>query len=80
MNNPVFRKTLENVRKQRDIKLVTTERKINCLMSRTKLSYYKVFHKKIISNRNEKTDILMNKPVHLGLSILELCKILMHGF
>ena len=39
---------------------------------RTKLLYNKGFHRKFISNRNEKTEILMNKPVHLGLSILEL--------
>ena len=46
--------------------------------ARTKLSYYKVFHRKLISNRNEKTEKLMNKPVYLGLSILELRKISMH--
>ena len=41
---------------------------------RTKLSYYKVFHRISISNRNEQTQILMNKPACLGLSILELIK------
>ena len=44
---------------------------------RTKLSYYKVFHRKSISNRNEKnSQILMNKLVFVGLSILELSKLL----
>ena len=44
---------------------------------RIKLSYYKVFHRKSISNRNEKnSQILMNKLVFVGLSILELSKIL----
>ena len=48
---------------------------------RTKLSYYKVFHRTSISNRNEKkAEILMNKFVYLGLAILELSKILMHEF
>ena len=47
---------------------------------RTKFSYYKVFHRKFISNRHEKTEILMNKPVILGLSILGLSKILLYEF
>ena len=47
---------------------------------RTKLSYYKVFHKKSISNRNEKTETLMNNPIYLRLSVLELSKILMYEF
>ena len=51
---------------------------------RTKLSYYKVFHRKFISNRNEKknkkTEIPMSKPVYLGLSLLKLSKILMYKF
>ena len=52
-------------------------------------SCYKVFHRTSVSNRNGKkkkkkankqTEILMNKPVYLGLSILKLSKILMYGF
>ena len=65
MNNAVFGKTMKNARKQRDIKLVTTEASI-----RTKLLYNKFFLWKYISQRNEikKTkQILMNKPVYLGL-------------
>ena len=39
-----------------------------------------VFHTRSIGNRNEKTQILMNKPVYLGLTILELSKVLRYEF
>ena len=77
MNNAVFGKTMENVRKHSDIKLVTTERRRNYLISEPN---YKLFHRTSISNRNEKKEILMNKPVYLGLSILVLSKILLYEF
>ena len=51
MNNAVFGKTIENMRKHRHIKLVTTERRRNYLASEP---CYKVFHRISISNRNEK--------------------------
>ena len=47
---------------------------------RTKLSYWKVLQRISIGNRKGKKEILMNKPIDLGLSILELSKILMYGF
>ena len=58
LNNAVFVKTMENVRKQRDIKLVTTERRRNYLVA--------------VSIEMKKSETLMNKPVYLGLSLLEL--------
>ena len=53
MNNAVFGKTKENVRKYRDIKLVATERRRNYLVSDPDY-HSKVFDRKVISNRNEK--------------------------
>ena len=76
----VFGKTMENV-KNIEILNLSQQNKEETIRVTTKLSYYKVFPKKSIGNRTEKkTEILMNKPIYLGLSVLELSKILMYEF
>ena len=80
MNNAVFRKTMENVRKHRDIKLVTTERKKKYLVSELNYHTIKFFTEYILAKELKETKILMNKPVFLGLSILKLSKILICEF
>ena len=71
---------MENVRKHRDIKLVTAERRRNYLVSEPNYYTTKFFIAKLLAIEMKKTEIFMNKPVYLGLSILELSKILMYGF
>ena len=78
MNNVVFGKTMENVRKHRDIKLVTTDKRKNQLVSEPNYHTTKRFSEKLLSIDMKKTKVKMNKPVHLGLSILEISKILMY--
>ena len=80
MNNAVFGKTMENVRKNRDIKLVTIERRRNYLVSEPNNHAKKIFKENLLAIEMKKTEILMNNPVYLGLSILELSEILMYEF
>ena len=80
MNNAVFGKTMENVRKHRDIKLVTTERKRNYLVPGPNYHTTKFFTKNLFVIEMKKMQILVNKRVYLGLSILELRKILTYEF
>ena len=73
MNNAVFRKTMENVKKHRDIKLVTTEKRRDYLLSAPNYLTTKVFTEHLIAIKmKKKTEILMNKPAYLGFSILKL--------
>ena len=80
MNNAAFRKTMENMRKYR-YQTCHNRKKKKLFGVRTKLSYYKVFHRiSILAIEMKLTQILINKPVYLGLSVLELSKILMYDF
>ena len=78
INNAVFVKTLENVRKHRDIKLFTIERKRNYLVSESNYQTTKIFTIYILAIEGKEKQILVNKLVYLGLAILEISKILMH--
>ena len=80
MNNSVFGKTMENIRKHRDIKLVTTDKKRSKLVSELNFYAMNLISKNLSIIEMKKTKIKMNKPIYLGLSILEISKILMYEF
>ena len=80
IDNAVFGKTMENVRNHRDIKLVTTERRRNYLVSEPNYHTTKSFTENLVAIEMKKTEILMNKPLYLGLSVPGLSKIIMYEF
>ena len=75
MNNAVFGKTMENVRKHRDIKLVTTHKRRNQLVSEPNYHTKKWFSENLLATEMKKTKVKMNKK-----SILEISKTLMYEF
>ena len=80
MNNSVFGKTMENARVHRDIKLVTTDKRRNQLVSEPNYHTKKYFSENLLAIEMKKIKVKMNKPVYLGLSILEISKTLIHKF
>ena len=80
MNNSVFGKTMENIRKHRDIKLVTTDKKRSKLVSEPNYHTINLISGDLSIIEMKKTKVKMNKPIYLGLSILEISKILMYEF
>ena len=80
MNNSVFEKTMENIRKHRDIKLVTTDKKRSKLVSEPNYHTINLISEDLSIIEMKKTKVKMNKPIYLGLSILEISKILMYEF
>ena len=80
VNNSVFGKTMENIRKHRDIKLVTTDRKRSKLVSEPNYHTINLIYEELSIIEMKKTKVKMNKPIYLGLSILEISKTLMYEF
>ena len=78
MINSVFGKTMENLRKHRDIKLVTTDEKRRKLISEPNYHTKKRFSENLLAIEMKKTKIKINKPVYLGMSILDISKTLMY--
>ena len=78
MNNAVFGKTMENIRKHRNIKLVTTDKKRNKLVSEPNYHTMNYISEDLSIIEMNKTKVKMNKPIYLGLSILDISKILMY--
>ena len=65
---------MENVRKHRDIKLVTTDKRRNQLVTEPDYYAIKCFSENLLAIKMKKTKVKMNKPIYLGLPILELVK------
>ena len=80
MRKTVFGKTMENVRKHRDLKLITREKRRNYLVLEPNYHTTKFFTENLLTIEMRKTRILMRKPVYLGLSMLDLSKTVMYEF
>ena len=80
LDNSFYGKTMENVRKHRDIRLINTENKRSKLASEP--NYYSTKHisENLLIMEMKKRDVYMNKPIYLGQAILDYSKILMHEF
>ena len=80
MNKSVVRKTMENVRKYRDIKLVTTDKRRNQLVSEPNYHTTKYFLEDLLAIKMKKIKVKMSKPIYLGMSILGITKTMMYKF
>ena len=80
MNNSVFGKTKENIRKHTNIKVVTTEEKYLCTVVCPNFKSGVIFGENLMGCEMGKIEVVMNKPVYLGQVILDLSKIIMYEF
>ena len=80
MNNSVFGKTMENIRKRVNVKLVTDKKKLLKWTSKPTYISSKNFNENLVAVHNIKEQIKLNKPAYVGMCILDLSKTLMYDF
>ena len=80
MNNSVFGKTMENIRKRVDVRLVTDEKKLLKWVSKPTYVSSKIFNENLVAVHKIKETLTLNRPAYVGMCILDLSKTLMYDF
>ena len=80
MNNSVFGKAMENVKNHRYIKRVIANKQRNKLVSEPNYHTTKHISENLLIIEMKKAEVIMNKPIYLGQSIVDISKILMYEF
>ena len=80
MNNSVFGKTMENIRKRVDVRLVTDEKKLLKISSKPTYVSSKILNENLVAVHKIKETLTLNRPAYVGMCILDLSKTLMYDF
>lgn len=80
MNNSVFGKTMENLRKRVDIQLVHNKKRLLKLSAKPGFKSFQIFNNDLASVELSKQKLILNRPIYVGFSILDLSKVLMYDF
>ena len=80
MSNSIFGKTMENIRKRVDVRLVTDEKKLLKMASKPTYVSSKIFNKDLVALHKIKETLTLNRPAYVGMCILDLSKTLMYDF
>lgn len=80
MNNAIFGKTLENKRKHKNIKLVTDAKKLVKLVQKANFKSTIIINENLVAVSMKKTNVKMDRPLYIGMSILDISKTHMYEF
>ena len=80
MNNSIYGKTMENLRKRVDVRLITNEKKLMKMASKPTYICSKIFNEDLVAVHKIKETLTLNRPAYIGMCILDLSKTLMYDF
>ena len=80
MNNAVFGKTMENLRKRVNVKLVNDKAKLSKLTASPSFDSFRIFSEELAAVNMRKTKLYLNRPIYVGFTILDISKVLMYDF
>ena len=80
MNNSVFGKTIENIRKRQSVEIMDDRKKALKLSSKPNFDRVTIFDENLVAVHMKKTEVYFNKPIYVGQAILDLSKTLMFDF
>ncbi len=81
MNNAFFGKTMENVRARRNIDIINNDpQRLNRYTAKPTYKSYMEISDDIVAVERIKATVMLNKPIYLGLCVLDLSKVLMYDF
>ena len=80
MKNAVYRKTMENLRKGIDVKLVSNKNYCSKFASKPSYMSQKIFDNDLVAICKSKVTLTINKPAYVGMCILTLSKVLIYEF
>ncbi|XP_033753067.1 uncharacterized protein LOC117336565 [Pecten maximus] len=80
MNNSVFGKTMENMRKRVSVELVNTPKRLRKVCTKPNFQSFKIFNRDLVAANMKKTNIVLNRPIYAGFYILEVSKIFIFQF
>ena len=80
MNNSVFGKTIENIRKRQNVNIIDNRKMVVKLSSKPNFERLTIFDENLVAVYMKKTEVYFNKPIYVGQAILDLSKTLMFDF
>ena len=80
LNNSIFGKSLESIRKRQDIRLVNNEKRLKKLCSKPHVKIFKLLNLSLAAVHLSRVKVVLNRPIFVGFSVLNHSKLLMYSF